>query len=203
MNLTSITEDYDVIMKHFIDSLEVVKYINDDSNVIDVGTGAGFPGIVIAIYFEGKVNITLLDALNKRLIFLEEVIKNLNLKNIEIIHGRAEEMAHNENYRNKYDIVVSRAVAPLNILVEYNFAYLKLGGKCLLLKGSNVQEEIKSAKKAIETLKLKITNIFEYKYVYNEEEYKRYIIEIKRIKEVSNKYPRSNGKIKMFRYYNR
>ena len=113
INLTAITDEYEIIMKHFIDCLEIVKYIKNGENIIDVGTGAGFPGLVIAIYFEDKVNITLLDALNKRLIFLQEVIEKLHLKNIKIVHGRAEEIPRKQEYRECYDIVVSRAVANL------------------------------------------------------------------------------------------
>ena len=125
MNLTAITTDYDVIMKHFVDCLEIVKYIEKGSKVIDVGTGAGFPGVVIAIYFENDINITLLDSLNKRLIFLEEVIKTLDLKHVNIVHARAEEYVQNELIRESYDVVVSRAVAPLNVLLEYDIPYLK------------------------------------------------------------------------------
>ena len=120
MNLTAITDEYQIIMKHFIDCLEITKYMSGNEKVIDVGTGAGFPGIVIAIYFE-NINITLLDSLNKRLIFLEEVVKNLNLKNVNIVHARAEEFAHKDEYRNKYDLVVSRAVANLSNLLEYGW----------------------------------------------------------------------------------
>ena len=143
INLTAITDDEGIVLKHFIDCLEIVKYIDEGKKIIDVGTGAGFPGIVIAIFFNGKVEVTLIDALNKRINFLQEVIKELELKNVIVEHARAEEIGSKENYREKYDYAVSRAVAPLNVLLEFDTPFLKIGGKCLLLKGSNIEEEIK------------------------------------------------------------
>ena len=183
-------------MKHFIDSLEVVKYINKNSNVIDVGTGAGFPGIVIAIYFKGDIKITLMDALNKRIDFLEEVIKELNLLNIEIVHARAEELGQKEKYRESYDYALSREVAPLNILLEFDIPFIKVGGKCLLLKGTKLNEEIQKSNKALEKVNSKITNIYKYNYILDGEEYNRNIVEITKEKETPNKYPRNYGKIK-------
>lgn len=196
INLTAITADKQILMKHFIDSLEVVKYINKSSNVIDVGTGAGFPGIVIAIYFKGDIKITLMDALNKRIDFLEEVIKELNLLNIEIVHARAEEFGQKEKYRESYDYAVSRAVAPLNILLEFDIPFIKVGGKCLLLKGTKLNEEIQKSNKALEKVNSKITNIYKYNYILDGEEYNRNIVEITKEKETPNKYPRNYGKIK-------
>ena len=196
INLTAITEDKQILMKHFIDSLEVVKYINKNSNVIDVGTGAGFPGIVIAIYFKGDIKITLIDALNKRIDFLEEVIKELNLLNIEIVHARAEEFGQKEKYRESYDYALSRAVAPLNILLEFDIPFIKVGGKCLLLKGTKLNEEIQESNKALEVLNSKITNIYKYNYILDGEKYNRNIVEITKEKETPNKYPRNYGKIK-------
>lgn len=196
INLTAITEDYEVIMKHFVDCLEIVKYIQKGSSIIDVGTGAGFPGIVIAIYFDTNVNITLLDALNKRLIFLQEVVDKLGLKNINIVHGRAEEMAQKEEYREMYDVVVSRAVANLGVLLEYDTPYIKVNGKGLFMKGDKVQEEIKEAKKALDILNCKITNNYIYKYNVNEEEYTRNILEVVKYNNTPKKYPRNYGKIK-------
>lgn len=196
INLTAITEDKQILMKHFIDSLEVVKYINKNSTVIDVGTGAGFPGIVIAIYFKGDIKITLIDALNKRIDFLEEVIKELNLLNIEIVHARAEEFGQKEKYRESYDYALSRAVAPLNILLEFDIPFIKVGGKCLLLKGTKLNEEIQKSNKALEKVNSKITNIYKYNYILDGEEYNRNIVEITKEKETPNKYPRNYGKIK-------
>lgn len=200
MNLTSIVEDYQVIMKHFVDCLECTKFINENESIIDVGTGAGFPGLVIAIYFEGKVKITLLDALNKRLIFLEEIIKTLSLKNIKTVHGRAEDTANNPIYRENYDIAVARAVAPLNILCEYTSPYIRVNGKCILMKGDNIVEEIDKCKNAFKILNLNISNRYEYKLELIEEDnteiYNRSILEIKKISKTPKNYPRSYGKIK-------
>lgn len=196
MNLTAITEDYEVIMKHFIDSLEVVKYIKEDSKIIDVGTGAGFPGIVVSIYFNRKVKITLMDALNKRINFLNEIIKELNLSNVEVVHARAEELSRKEEYREKYDYALSRAVAPLNILLEYDIPFVKINGKCLLLKGSKVDEEINNSKKALDILKSDISNIYEYSYIVDNDKYKRSIVEITKEKSTNEEYPRNYGRIK-------
>lgn len=196
INLTAITDEYQIIMKHFIDCLEIVKYIEEGTNIVDVGTGAGFPGLVIAIYFEGKVNITLLDALNKRLLFLEDVVNKLQLKNLNLVHGRAEELAHKEEYRNKYDLVVSRAVANLSVLLEYDIAYIKTNGKALLLKSSNLDNEITEAKNALNILNCKINNIYEYSYEVDDELFTRKVLEIQKVKDTPIKYPRNYGKIK-------
>ena len=196
INLTSIVDEYEIIMKHFIDCLELVKYIDEDKKVIDVGTGAGFPGIVLSIYFDSRLNITLLDALDKRINFLKDVINRLELKNITLVHGRAEECANQKEYREKYDIVVSRAVANLPVLLEYEIPYVKVNGCCLVMKSSNVDEEIKNSKNALNVLNSKIENSINYSYFVNEEEYKRVILVVKKYKQTDSKYPRNNGKIK-------
>ncbi len=195
MNLTAITDEYQIIMKHFIDCLEIVKYIKNGEKIIDVGTGAGFPGIVIAIYFDDKVSVTLLDALNKRLIFLQEVIDKLRLNNVEIVHGRAEEIAHKTEFRSNFDVVVSRAVANLHVLLEYDVGYCKVNGKLLLMKGDNAEKEIKDAKKAFSILKSKINKVYNYSYKVENEEYTRNILEIIKEEEISEKYPRNYGRI--------
>lgn len=196
INLTAITDDEGIVLKHFIDCLEIVKYIDEGKKIIDVGTGAGFPGIVIAIFFNGKVEVTLIDALNKRINFLQEVIKELELKNVIVEHARAEEIGSKENCREKYDYAVSRAVAPLNVLLEFDTPFLKIGGKCLLLKGSNIEEEIKLSKNALNVLNCKINNKYKYCYTYNNEIYNRYVVEIIKNDKTSLKYPRIYGKIK-------
>ncbi len=200
MNLTAITDDIGIIIKHFVDCLMITKYIElnkgEASNIIDVGTGAGFPGVVIAIYFENDINITLLDSLNKRLIFLEEVKNKLQLQNIKIIHSRAEESGNSDKYRSRYDYVVSRAVASLNILLEYTTPYLKVGGKGLYLKGDNLQEEIDKSANALNILKCKIKKIYNYKLNTEETELNRTILEVVKNSDTPNKYPRSYGKIK-------
>lgn len=192
MNLTAITEEDEVILKHFVDSLVCTKYINPNTKIIDVGTGAGFPGLPIAIYMP-NVQITLLDSLNKRVNFLEEVKKNLNLKNVETIHARAEELAHDNNYREKYDYVVSRAVANLATLSEFDLPYIKVNGIAVIMKGSNYKEEIDNAKSALKKLNSKIIKQEEY---ILEDEIKHSIIQIQKMSKLDNKYPRSFGKIK-------
>lgn len=161
MNLTAITEPKEIILKHFIDSLTILKYIDDNSKLVDVGTGAGFPGVPLSI-MNPTLKITLVDSLNKRLIFLQEVVKELNLKNIEIVHARAEEFGQNKNCREKFDIATSRAVANLATLSEYLVPLVKIDGKIISMKASNAKEEINDAQKAIEVLGGKIEKIEEF-----------------------------------------
>lgn len=190
INLTAITEPNEVITKHFIDSITINKYIKENFKVIDVGTGAGFPGIPLSIIRE-DVSVTLMDSLNKRIKFLDEVVKELNLKNVDTIHSRAEELGHNKEYRERFDIATSRAVAPLNILLEYLMPFVKVGGYCICMKGSNIDEEIKDAKKALQVLSGEIINIDSFELP--ETDYGRNIIVIKKTANNSNKYPRKPG----------
>lgn len=190
MNLTGIIEPKEVVLKHFIDSLTVLKYINENNSVIDVGTGAGFPGIPLKIVAD-SLEITLLDSLNKRINFLNEVIENINLKKIKTIHGRAEDFGQNTAYREKYDVTVSRAVAPLNILLEYMLPFVKVGGKCICMKGSNCDEEIENAKNAIEKLGGKIEKIEKFNLPNSDNN--RTILIIKKIKKTGKQYPRKAG----------
>lgn len=197
MNLTAITEDYEVIIKHFVDCLECTHLITNEKKIIDVGTGAGFPGMPLAIYYP-QIEFTLLDGLNKRLIFLEEVVNKLELKNVKIVHARAEEAARNEEYFESFDAVVSRAVANLPVLLEYTSPYVKVNGKCIVMKGDNSKEELDLAKNAMNILKLKNIENKEYKYSYtiNNEEYNRTILYIEKVGNTPNKYPRNYGQIK-------
>ncbi len=190
INLTAITEPNEIIKKHFIDSLTILPYINENNKVIDIGTGAGFPGIPIKIA-NSNSEITLLDSLNKRLIFIEEVIKVLELKNIGTIHGRAEDFGKDKKYREQYDIATSRAVAPLNVLSEYLLPFVKVGGCCLCMKGSNIEEEISQSKKSIEILGGKIEKVD--KFYLPESDIIRNIIIIKKLKNTPNQYPRKAG----------
>lgn len=190
INLTAITEPKEVLQKHFIDSLTILPYIEENKTIIDVGTGAGFPGIPVKIAKE-NTKVVLLDALNKRLNFLNEVINELELKNIQTIHARAEEAGKNKNLRENFDIAVSRAVAPLNILVEYLLPLVKIGGKCICMKGSNIEEELKNSKKAIDMLGGEIEKVDEF--VLPDSDIKRSVIVIKKIKETPAKYPRKPG----------
>ena len=147
INLTAITEPKEVILKHFIDSATIIKYIEDNMKVVDVGTGAGFPGIPLNI-MNSKANYVLVDSLNKRINFLNEVINNLQLNNINTVHSRIEDFG--KDNKESFDIATSRAVASLNILLEYLLPLVKVGGICICMKGSNVKEEIGNSKKALE-----------------------------------------------------
>lgn len=189
INLTAIIDLKEIILKHFVDSLTIAKYIKDDEKLIDVGTGAGFPGIPLSIVKE-NTDIVLLDSLNKRINFLEEVKENLKLENITTIHGRAEEFGKNKKERETYDIATSRAVAPLNILLEYLLPLVKVGGKAICMKGSNI-EEIENAKNALEILGGKIEKIEEI--TLPNSDIKRNIIIVKKVKNTPSKYPRKPG----------
>lgn len=189
INLTAIIEPREVILKHFVDSLTIAKYIKENEKLIDVGTGAGFPGIPLSIVKE-NTDIVLLDSLNKRINFLEEVKENLKLENITTIHGRAEEFGKNKKERETYDIATSRAVAPLNILLEYLLPLVKVGGKAICMKGSNI-EEIENAKNALEILGGQIEKIEEI--TLPNSDIKRNIIIVKKVKNTPSKYPRKPG----------
>ena len=189
INLTAIVDDIDIINKHFVDSIIINKYVNKEK-VIDIGTGAGFPGIPLKI-INDKLEVTLLDSLNKRVNFLNIVINELNLNNIEAIHGRAEEVFKNKKYREMYDIATSRAVAQLNVLVEYMLPAVKVGGTCICMKGNNIKEELDKSRKAIKVLGGKLEKVEEF--VIPNTDYKRNIIIIKKEKSTPIKYPRKAG----------
>lgn len=190
INLTAITEEDEVILKHFIDSMTANKYIEKETSIVDIGTGAGFPGIPISI-IRDDVKVTLVDSLNKRINFLNEVISNIELKNINAIHSRAEDFGKNKQYRESFDISVSRAVANLSVLVEYLLPLVKVGGKCICMKGSDVEEEIAEAKFAIKELGGKIESVNEF--CLPGTDIKRNIIVIKKERNTPNKYPRKSG----------
>ncbi len=190
INLTAITEPNDVITKHFVDSITIEKYVDNGAKIIDVGTGAGFPGIPLSI-IRDDLKITLMDSLNKRIRFLDEVIEENSLLNVDTVHGRAEELGRNADFRGKYDVATSRAVASLNVLLEYLVPFVKVGGYCICMKGSNIDDEIKEAKKALEVLKCKVEKIESFELPGSD--YGRNIIIIKKIGETSNKYPRKPG----------
>ena len=192
MNLTAITEFDDVVMKHFIDSLIITKYLdfNNVRSMIDIGTGAGFPGIPLKIVFP-DVKVTLMDSLNKRIDFLNEVIERLKLNNISAVHERAETLGHNEKFREKYDLCVSRAVANLSVLSEYTIPFVKAGGYFAAYKGSDIDKEVDESKKAISILGGTLENIYSYKLPDNISS--RSIILIKKTKPTGKKYPRKPG----------
>ena len=188
MNLTAITDEDEVIEKHFIDSLTILKYFENNKKVIDVGTGAGFPGIPISI-MRKDLNFTLLDSLNKRILFLNEVVNTLKLDNVKNVHGRAEEFA--KNHREIYDYATSRAVANLSTLTEYLLPFVKIGGKCICMKGPDADNEIENAKFAIKELGGKIS--FVDKICLPNSDISRTIVIIDKIKDTPKKYPRKAG----------
>lgn len=190
INLTAITDENDVILKHFVDSLTVLKYIKEDDSIIDIGTGAGFPGIPLKIMNSG-VKITLVDSLNKRIVFLNEVIDKLNLKNIKAIHGRVEEVARNKEHRENYDVVVSRAVANMSTLSEYMVPFAKMGGRCICMKGANIQEELRESKNAIKELGGKIELVDNFRLPQSD--YERNNVVISKVLHTKDKYPRKAG----------
>ena len=190
INLTAITDEKEIILKHFIDSFTINKFINSGDIMLDIGTGAGFPGLPIKI-IRPEVDVFLMDSLNKRINFLNEVIELLQLKNIEAFHSRAEEMAKNNKFREKFDVVTSRAVAKLNILLEYMLPYTKIDGKCLCMKGPNIEEEIKEAEKALKILGGEIEKI--EKIILPDSNIERNIIIIRKKSATPLKYPRKAG----------
>ena len=190
INLTGIVEPKEIILKHFIDSLTVLGKIDKDDLIIDVGTGAGFPGIPIKILCP-ETKVVLLDSLNKRVNFLNEVINKLKLKDIQTIHGRAEDFGRDKNYREKYDVAIARAVAPLNILLEYLMPFTKIDGKCICMKGPNTEKEINNSKNAIAVLGGTLIDKNEFELPYTD--ISRTIIEIKKEKYTSKTYPRKAG----------
>lgn len=190
INLTAIVEPKEVILKHFVDSLTISKFIEKNSYIADVGTGAGFPGIPLKI-LRDDIKVVLVDSLNKRIKFLDEVINKLELKNIKAIHSRAEEFGQNVEYREQFNIVTSRAVANLSTLSEYLMPLAKVGGKCLCMKGPEIEEEVNNGKIAIKILGGTITNI--YKFNLPQSEIGRTIVEITKKDKTNKKYPRKAG----------
>lgn len=190
INLTAITEEDEIILKHFVDSLTISKYIKEENSIVDVGTGAGFPGIPVKIARK-NVKVTLVDSLNKRILFLNEVIEKLGLENIETLHFRAEEFGQNKKYRESFDIATSRAVANLSTLVEYLLPLVKVGGICICMKGSEIKEELENSKKAIQILGGEIQEIEEF--YLPETDIKRTIVIVKKISSTPKKYPRKPG----------
>jgi 16S rRNA (guanine527-N7)-methyltransferase len=194
INLTAIVEDEEIIKKHFIDSMKAFKrdeFIKANT-LIDVGTGAGFPGLPIAI-MNSQLNVTLLDSLNKRINFLNTVISELGLTNITTIHSRAEDGARNKDLREKFDIATSRAVANMSVLSEFCLPYVKVGGNFIALKGPAVDQEIKESMNAIKLLGGEFVDICEVSIEGTE--LRHNLVVVKKIKECSKTYPRKAGLI--------
>lgn len=192
MNLTSVTEFNEVVEKHFLDSISLwtIEDLSQRKKVLDLGTGAGFPGIPLKIMFS-ELEITLADSLNKRILFLQEVIDALKLQNISAIHGRAEEMAKQENFRESYDLCVSRAVANLSTLSEYCLPFVRIGGKFISYKSGEIEEEQKNAKNAVFLLGGKIEKI--HKFELDGTELKRSFVVIDKVRKTPKLYPRKAG----------
>ena len=192
MNLTAITEYDEVILKHFVDSISLcqVMDLHKEIKVLDLGTGAGFPGIPLKIVFP-ELKITLFDSLNKRLVFLQEVIDELSLTNIETVHGRAEEAARNKMYREQFDLCVSRAVANISTLSEYCLPFVKVGGQFISYKSGAVDDELSGKEAAIEKLGGELHDVF--KFTLPDSEQTRAFVIVDKVKSTPKAYPRKAG----------
>ena len=194
INLTAITEDEEIIKKHFIDSIKVFKcdHVKNAKTIIDIGTGGGFPGIPMKIV-KSDNNMVLLDSLNKRIKFLNEVIDELGLENINTIHGRAEDFAQTAEYRQKFDLAVSRAVANLTVLLELCLPYVKVGGHLVALKGPAIDDEIKNAGTALKILGGVVEEVIEVDIEGSD--LKHNLLVVKKVKDTPKKYPRKAGMV--------
>lgn len=185
-NLTAITDIDEIIIKHFIDSFLGKKYLENAKNIVDIGSGAGFPSLPLKIIYPEK-RFLLLDSLNKRIGFLNEAIRELDIQNIETLHTRIEDAARIERYRGNFDVVLARAVAKLNTLVEYSIPLLKVGGKLVAYKSNSADEEIKNSENAMQKLFCKVE---QNEKMMLSGEYCRNFVIIKKLKETPNVFPR-------------
>lgn len=190
INLTAIKDEKEFIVKHFVDSLVISRFVDNNKKIIDVGTGGGFPGMPLKLYND-SLNVTLIDSVNKKISVLNDIIEKMNLKNIEALHMRAEDLAKKEDYREMFDIATSRAVSNMSTLVEYLIPFVKVGGYIYCMKGPEYDEELKQSMNAIKRLGGELEKI--EKILINNE-FERNIIIIRKVKNTDLKYPRSNGK---------
>lgn len=190
MNLTGITEWDEVLEKHFLDSISLIRAVDlhKELSVMDMGTGAGFPGIPLKIVFP-ELKVTLADSLNKRVLFLQEVIDALGLENIEAVHGRAEDLARDKKYRDQFDLSVSRAVANLSTLSEYCLPFVKIGGQFISYKSGEIEEEVAESKSAVFLLGGKIKDVVKFELG----ESGRSFVVIDKVKGTPKAYPRKAG----------
>lgn len=197
INLTAITDNYGMNIKHFLDCLLLTKtsLFDENKKVLDVGTGAGFPAIPLKIYNE-NLDITMLDSLNKRIKFLNVVIENLNLKKISAVHARAEEFGKKAEFREKFDIVVSRAVASLSLLLELTVPFVKLEGFFIAMKGPQYKEELENSKNAMKKLGCNLEKVFSFTISQGEEISERNILIFKKTEKTKPNFPRNIGQIK-------
>lgn len=193
LNLTAITEEYEVSVKHFLDSVLPHKFIPQNSKIVDIGSGAGFPAIPLKI-LRNDLDVCMVDSLNKRVSFLNQVVKNLNLNKITAIHSRAEDFIKTGK-REFFDVAVARAVAQLNTLVEYLLPYIKVGGCAIIYKSTKLEEELSVSKNAIKILGAEVEKI--EKYYISEENLERNILVLRKIKQSPLKYPRGGNKPKL------
>ncbi len=191
VNLTALTQEDEVILKHFVDSCMGASLIKENALCADIGTGAGFPGVPLAILRE-DITVLLVDALNKRLVFLNELKEKLGLKNISTLHARSEDAGQSKENRQKFDYVFSRAVARMNVLLEYDLPFVKVGGYMLAWKGPQVNEELNEAQNAMNILGGTLKKVHKQAILDTE----HYIVQVKKIKDTPNKYPRQAGLIK-------
>ncbi len=188
INLTAIKNEEEIILKHFVDSIYIKNMVK--GRVLDIGSGAGFPGIPLKLV-NSNINLVSIDSVNKKINFQKDTVEKLSLNNIEIIHTRAEDLAQNKDYREQFDLVVSRAVANLSTLSEYMLPFTKIGGKCICMKGPNCIEEIDNAENAIKLLGGRIEKIEEYKIADGID---RVLVIISKEKSTNKIYPRCQGK---------
>lgn len=189
INVTAIVDPDEFIVKHFIDSITINEIVENKGKLLDIGTGAGFPGIPIKL-LNDKLSVTLIDAVNKKLNVIRDVSKDMNIDNLEIIHSRAEDLARDKNYREQYDYVTTRAVSNLSTILEYMIPFLKVNGIAICMKGPNYKEEIEEAKNTFKVLGIKLKEV--KKYVFEGQE--RNVLIIEKLKKTDEKIPRSGGK---------